>query len=75
MKTYLQFSGWIELDKFTMMDYTGLKKDKPLRMTLEQWMKLDGNERDEYVVSESFEVLYRDCGNYDFDNWDLVVEN
>jgi len=75
MKTYLEFSGWIELDENTMMEYIGIDENKAIRITLKEWQQLPTIEQEKYVTSEGLDVLYRECTSCDFDNWDLVVEN
>ena len=75
MKTFLEFSGWIELDENAMMDYIGVDENKAKRITVKEWQQLPTIEREKYVTSEGLDVLYRDSTNCDFSNWDLVVES
>jgi hypothetical protein len=75
MKTFLEFSGWIELDKNAMMDYIGVDENKPKRITVKEWQQLPTIEREKYVTSEGLDVLYRDSTNCDFSSWDLIVES
>ena len=78
MKTFLEFSGWIELDENAMMDYIGVYENyasEPKRITVKEWQQLPTIEREKYVTSEGLDVLYRDSTNCDFSSWDLVVES
>jgi len=75
MKTFLEFSGWIELDENAMMDYIGVDENKAKRITVKEWQQLPTIEREKYVTSEGLDVLYRDSTNCDFSSWDLVVES
>jgi len=75
VKTFLEFSGWIELDENAMMDYIGVDENKAKRITVKEWQQLPTIEREKYVTSEGLDVLYRDSTNCDFSNWDLVVES
>lgn len=69
MRTFLEFSGWIELDENALMDYIG--NGDPKRITVKEWQQLPEKERAMYVTSEGFDILYRDSVNSDFIEWHL----
>lgn len=73
MKTFLEFTGWIELDQKTQMCYIG--NGDPKRITLKEWQQLPKQEQSNYIIDDGFGVLYRDCTNCVFTSWDLVVES
>ena len=73
MKTFLEFSGWIELDEKTQMCYIG--NGDPKRITLEEWQQLPKQEQSNYIIDDGFDVLYRDGVDCDFVEWRLISEN
>lgn len=72
MKTFLEFSGWIELDEKTQMCYIG--KGDPKKITIKEWQQLSKQEQSNYITDESFDVLCRDSLDIDFTDWHLVSE-
>jgi len=73
VKTFLEFSGWIELDEKTQMCYIG--NGDPKRITLKEWQQLPKQEQCNYITDEGFDILYRDSVDSDFIDWRLVSEN
>jgi len=72
VKTFLEFSGWIELDEKTQMCYYG--NGDPKRITLKEWQQLSRQEQSNYwIEQEDFDVLYRYGVDSDFFDWRLVL--
>lgn len=73
-RVYYEFAGWFEIDPDTKLLYCGDNENCDPIITARVWKTLSKEHRADYIL-EDFVAAYRDAGDYDFIESNLILED
>lgn len=72
---FLEFSGWVELDPNTKMQYTGnddlTNKNYGYIITVQEWIKLPKELQSQYILEDTVAAI-RDGHDFEFTDQSIV---